>query len=92
MTTSDIDAASDMARDKTLKIGNADVPAEASDHADAVRLSAGRAPEWVVVLWVSEQLRPRLRGTGVSLADALAIGHKDTMPWKHARSGEGSAA
>jgi hypothetical protein len=92
MTTSDIDAASDVVRDDTVMVGDADARAEASDQADAVRLSAGRAPEWVVVLQVSEQLRPRLRGTGMSLADALAVGHKDTMPWRHARSGEGSAA
>ncbi len=92
MTTSDTDAASDMARDTTVMVGDADAPADASEQGEAARLSAGRAPEWVVVLWVSEQLRPRLRGTGMSLADALAVGHRDTMPWKHARSGEGSAA
>jgi hypothetical protein len=92
MITSDIGAALDTAQDNMLMVGDADALAEVPEQSDAVRVGAGRAPEWVVVLWVSDQLRPRLRGTGMSLADALAVGHQDTMPWKHARSGEGSAA
>jgi hypothetical protein len=35
---------------------------------------AGRRPEWVVVTWVSEQLRDRVQRNGRALAEALQTG------------------
>ena len=40
----------------------------------------GRPPEWVVVTWVSEQLRDRIQRNGRSLAEALQAGIKPDSP------------
>jgi hypothetical protein len=40
----------------------------------------GRPPEWVVVTWVSEQLRDRIQRNGRSLAGALQAGTKPDSP------------
>jgi hypothetical protein len=40
----------------------------------------GRLPEWVVVTWVSEQLRDRNQRNGRSLAEALQAGTKPDSP------------
>ncbi len=42
---------------------------------DPDRPHGSRPPEYVVQLWVSQQLRDRIQGLGPSLAEALEIGH-----------------
>jgi hypothetical protein len=39
-------------------------------------LAGPRRPEYVVVTWVSEQLRDRVQRNGASLAEALQAGKK----------------
>jgi hypothetical protein len=50
--------------------------------------TGGRPPGWVVVVWVSEQLRDRPRCNGISLAEALQAGNKQASP--QAQSGPGT--
>jgi hypothetical protein len=47
-----------------------------SDREPAQR--AGRTPEYVVVTWVSQQLRDRAQRNGQALADALQAGQEHT--------------
>ena len=38
-----------------------------------------RPPDYVIVTWVSEQLRDRVQRTGLSLAEALRAGRADEL-------------
>jgi hypothetical protein len=48
--------------------------------ADRVPQEPGRRPGYVIVAWVSEQLRDRIQRNGASLAQALATGREVSEP------------
>jgi hypothetical protein len=46
-------------------------------------LAGSRPPEYVIVTWVSEQLRDRAQRNGASLAEALQAGKKQDREPAH---------